>query len=60
MTKIFIASAIELDRNKFNYSITLYVDALLKVKILYNTCGEIIRMDASNLDVMDVVMLVFH
>jgi hypothetical protein len=60
MTKIFIESAIELDRNKFNYSITLYVGALLKVKILYNTCGEIIRMDASHLDFHDVVMMVFH
>jgi len=60
MTKIFIESAIEVHGNKFNYSITLYVGVLFKVKFLYNTCGEIIRMDALNLDVMDVVMMVFH
>ena len=60
MTKIFIEKAIEIHGNKFNYSITLYVDVVLKVKILYNTCGEIISIDASNLDVQDVVMLMLQ
>jgi hypothetical protein len=60
MTKIFIENAIEIHGKKFNYSITLYVDVFLKVKFIYNTCGEIISIDASNLDVEDVVMLMLQ
>jgi hypothetical protein len=50
----------ERNRNKFYYSITLYVGVLFKVKFLYNTCGEIISMNASNLDVRDVVNMVLY
>ncbi len=40
--------------------IVWYVDLLLKVKFIYNTRGEIISIDASNLDVEDVVMLILQ
>jgi hypothetical protein len=60
MTKIFIEKAIEIHGNKFNYSITVYVGALFKVQIIYNTRREIISIDASNLDVQDVVILMLQ
>jgi hypothetical protein len=40
--------------------IVWYVYLLLKVKFIYNTRGEIISIDASNLDVEDVVMLILQ
>jgi hypothetical protein len=47
-TKLFIERARQIHGDKFDYSITDYEGALLKVKFVCNTCGEIIIMIASN------------
>jgi transcription elongation factor Elf1 len=47
-TKLFIERARKIHGDKFDYSITEYEGALLKVKFICKTCGEIIIMIASN------------